>query len=471
MSSCTDALYNDGNKINMKYILLLTFTFSFLPVTVYADEPALEDYAEGYELETDGGGAIYRVPLPEKVYQNIVRKDLGDLRVFNSEGQRVPFAIRRQETQTTEKIAKLQLPFFPLQEESDSSDKSNMDIQITEDGRIVNIHYRDGENQTDQQDIRRYIIDLSAVPQGIDQLEFDLSGNSGGYLKRVSLEASNDLNSWHTVVRNATLSELDYASHSLKKNTINLDNGHYKYLRLIWNDDPDGLQLDNVHATLNSVTWERKKSWTMVTGKRSEKDKRIIEFDTGGTFPVEEINVLLPEDNTLIEATLRSRDNEKANWRTQFSGLIYKLNMKGTQLEQGPVHIRTTTDRYWQLEMKDEDSIGKQLPQLKFAWEPNELYFLARGKGPYTLAFGNAKAATPGKPIDALMRVLSEDQESELIQQAVLGKQITLKGAEAMKPALEIPWQRILLWAVLILGVVIIAFMVIRLFHQIDQTG
>ena len=466
-----DALYDNSNILNMKYFLLLTFTFSFLPVSVFADEPMLDDYAEGYELNTDGSGAIYRVPLPAKVYKNVVRKDLGDIRVFNSQGQRIPFAIRKQEVQTTEKISKLELPFFPLQGETGSTDKNDMDIHIADDGHIINIQYKGSEKQTAQESTRRYIIDLSGVQQGIDQLEFDLRGNQGGYLKRASLEASNDLNSWHTVVHNAALSELNYANHSLRKNTININNGHYKYLRFSWDDDPEGLQLENVHATLNSVTWERQKTWTTVTGKRSEKEKRIIEFDTGGIFPVEEIDILLPENNTLIEATLRSRDNNKANWRTQFTGLVYRLNMKGTQLEQGTVHIRTTTDRYWQLEMKDADSIGNELPQLKIAWEPNELYFLARGDGPYTLAFGNAEAAVPGKPVDALMRVLSEDQESELIQQASLGNEKTLKGADALKPSLEIPWQRILLWGVLVLGVIIIAFMVIRLYHQIDKAG
>ena len=458
---------NNNNFQTMKNIFLLLLFFS---IAVFADDPVLEDFAQGYELITDGSGAIYRVPLPATVYQNVARDDLGDIRIFNSEKQRIPHAIRLQETRATEQVTRLELPFFPLQGEPDTSGGDDMNISIAENGRIVNIQYKSSATQTGQ-GITRYIIDLSGVQQNVDVLEFELTGNEEGYLKRVSLEASNDLNYWRTVVHNATLSELDYANHTLKKNTIDLDNGRYKYLRFIWNDDPNGLQINTVRAMLNSITRERQKTWTTVSGERSEKDKHIIEFDTGGTFPIEEINILLPEDNTLIEAILRSRSDKKARWRTHYTGLLYKLNMKGTRLEQGPVHIRATTDRYWQLEVKDKDSLGTELPQFTFAWEPNELYFLARGDGPYTLAFGNASAGSPGKPVDAFMHVLSEDQQSELIQMATLGNRVSLKGAEALQPDREIPWQRILLWSILIIGVLTVATMAFRLFRQINHSG
>jgi hypothetical protein len=408
--------------------------------------------------------------LPATVYQNVARDDLGDIRIFNSKKQRIPHAIRRQETRATEQVTRLDLPFFPLQGESDPSSGDDLNINVAENGRIINIQYKSSDTQTGQ-GIERYIIDLSGVQQNIDELEFELSGNEEGYLKRLSLEASNDLNDWHTVVQNATLSELDYANHTLKKNTIDLDNGRYKYLRFIWNDDPNGLRINSIRAMLNSITRERQKTWTTINGIRSEKDKHIIEFDTGGAFPIEEINILLPEDNTLIEAILRSHHDDEARWRTHYTGLLYKLNMKGTRLEQGPAHIRATTDRYWQLEIKDEDSIGARLPQFTFAWEPNELYFLARGDGPYTLAFGNAATGPPGKPVDAFMHVLSEDQQSEFIQLATLGNRISLKGAAALQADREIPWQRILLWSILIFGVLIVATMAFRLFRQINRPG
>lgn len=454
-----------------KILFLLTLNFSLLAAPVRADEAVLEDFAAGYELVADDGGAIYRVPLPAAVYQNVVRDDLGDIRVFNRAGQRVPHAVRRQEMKTTEQTAKLELPFFPLQGETGRSGTDDLDVRIADDGRIINIQYKGGQAQTDGEGTRQYIIDLSAVPQHIDALEFDLGGDDDGYLKRVTLESSEDLNHWRTLVHNAALSELVYAGYVLKKNSINLANARYKYLRLNFNDDPDGLRINSVRAMLNSVTGEQRKTWTTVNGERSEKDKHLIEFDTGGRFLIEEINLLLPEDNTLVEATLRSRNDRKSDWLPRHAGLFYRLDMKGTQLQQGPVNIRPTTDRYWQLEVKTTDSLGTEPPQLLFAWVAEELYFLARGPGPYTLAFGNANVPAPGKPIDALMHILSEDQESELIRQAALGNPVALKGAAALQPDRKIPWQRILLWSVLGLGVLIIAVMALRLFRQINHSG
>lgn len=449
-------------------LLLLTLNLSLLVVPVRADEVALDDFAAGYELVADDRGAIYRLPLPMAVYQWVFREDLGDIRVFNRLGQAVPHAVRRQETKTTAQTARLALPFFPLEGETSKSGTDDLDVRIAEDGRIINIHYKGGNGRSDAKGARQYIVDLSAVPRHIDALEFDLRGDDDGYLKEVTLEGSDDLTHWRTLVRNAALSELLYAGHVLKKNSINLANTRYKYLRLNFDDNPDNLRIDGVRAMFNSVTGDRRRTWTTVNGERSEIDKQLIEFDTGGRFLVEEINLLLPEYNTLVEATLRSRSHLKSDWHPRHAGLFYRLDMQGTQLQQGPVSIRPTTDRYWQLEVKATDSLGMELPQLRFAWVAEELYFLARGPGPYTLAFGNANVLAPGKPIDRLMHILSENQESELIRQVALGNPVVLKGDAALQPEREIPWQRILLWSVLGLGVLIIAVMALRLFRQIS---
>jgi len=210
----------------------------------------------------------------------------------------------------------------------------------------------------------------------------------------------------------------------------------------------------------------------MITGIGSkEKGRKIYDFDTGGVFPIEQVNILLPEDNSLIEATLKSRKNGKDDWRVRDTGLFYHLNMKDTHLERGPVTIGHTTDRYWRLEVKNEDGMGSTPPQMKFAWEADELYFLARGKGPFTLAYGNADAEAPGKPVDALMRALSDDQQSELITAAALGRPIALKGEDALKTGMKIHWQRILLWSVLVIGVLVIATITLRLFKQMRTTA
>ncbi|MCK5667753.1 MAG: DUF3999 family protein, partial [Gammaproteobacteria bacterium] len=192
-------------------------------------------------------------------------------------------------------------------------------------------------------------------------------------------------------------------------------------------------------------------------------------FDLGGQFPLDRINIILPEENTLIEAEINSRSNEESEWRRRYTGLIYSLQVKDNSIESGEIDIRSTTDQYWQLEVKTQDGLGHKLPRLEFAWVPDELYFLARGQAPFTLAYGNGQIDPPGKPIDVLMNALTEDQERNLVGEAGLGAEISLMGDEALKAELVIPWRRVLLWGVLILGVLILGVMVMRLYKQMAR--
>lgn len=442
-----------------------------LPLTVLAAEPALEDFAGGFEISTDGSTAIYRVPIPAEVYDTVTRADLGDVRIFNQDKQPIPFAIRRPDDRKTASTAWIEVPLFPLSGESGTSDHDKLDITVRADGAIVEIR-SGGAAPVPEGAVRRYLMDLSGVQSNVDALEFTVISGEANYLKRAQLEASDDLNYWSPLVQNATLSSLQYAGHDLVKNRIDLTGIKPKYLRFTWQDEIRQIRIEGVRAVLNTVSMRRERTWSTVTGVRTEEEGRpVYSFDTGGVFPVEQVNVILPEDNTLIEGTLKSRNNEKVDWRIRESGLFYHLAMKGTHLDRGAFTVQPTTDRYWRLEVKNEDGLGSVPLQMSYAWVPNEIYFLARGRGPFILAYGNADAAAPGKPVDALMHALSDDQQSELITTAALGKPVELRGKDALKPGMKIPWQRILLWSVLVIGVLVIAIITLRLVKQMGNTA
>ena len=443
-----------------------------MPLAVLAGEPVLEDFARGLEINTDGSAAIYRLPLPVEVYQTVTRPDLGDIRVYNAERQPVPFAIRHADERRSTRTAWTRLPLFPLPAEAPGTAPpgSGLDITVRDDGTIVEIK-SGGVTAEAQQDAQSYLIDLSKLQQQADVLEFSIASSERNYLMRARLEASDDLNYWSPVVHDATLSSLQYAGHLLVKNRIPVPAIKSKYLRLTWQDEIRQLRITGVRAVFTTVTSGRAGTWSTVTGVRGEeKGKVTYNFDTGGVFPIEQVNILLPEDNTLIEGKLSSRSSDKEQWRPHETGLFYHLTVKGTYLERGPVSVGLTTNRYWRLEVKSEDGLGSQPLQLSFAWAPNDIYLLGRGPGPYILAYGNAAAVAPGKPVDALMHALSDNQASEIIGFATPGKAIELKGQAALIPGLEINWRELMLWSILLTGVVLIAIIAWRLYQQMSRT-
>ena len=455
-------------KIKIVTSCLFLFTSMAVATIAIADEPELEQFARGYELKTDGSAAIYKLNLPQSIYQTTVRKDLGDIRVFNKDKKRVPHAIRRPVSKQEKEMIHLDLAFFPLHatDKSRGNGGTSLEFKVDDDGTIIKIYSNENFSLADNADIRRYIIDTSGVKQSIDELEFELTGVESGFIKRAKLQYSDNLNDWYPLVNNFSIAELDYGSHKLHKNKVVIPNKKFRYLRFVWKDKPEGIQIKNISAKVNTVWTSHHRQRLAIRGQLTDSEKQIYEFDLGGHFPLDRINIVLPEENTLIEAEIKSRNNEKSEWRRRYTGLIYNLQVKENSIESGEINIRPTTDQFWQLRVKTQDGLGDELPTIEIVWAANELYFLARGQGPFTLAYGNGQIDPPGKPIDVLMNVLTEDQEENLVGEAELGAEVNLMGDDALKSELVIPWRRILLWGVLIFGVLILGIMVFRLYKQ-----
>ena len=123
--------------------LLVVISMLLLTTSVVAEEVKLEQFAKGIELKTDGSAAMYRISLPDSVYQTSVRQDLGDIRVFNQDKKRVPHAIRRAQSNQEEKIIHLDLAFFPLHRSDNAENNGEQDpeIIVADDGTLMLIKY------------------------------------------------------------------------------------------------------------------------------------------------------------------------------------------------------------------------------------------------------------------------------------------------------------------------------------------
>ena len=91
---------------------------------------------------------------------------------------------------------------------------------------------------------------------------------------------------------------------------------------------------------------------------------------------------------------------------------------------------------------------------------------MAKGDAPFTLAFGDAQARSVAIPISSLMPGYERHAERKLAPASV-GAVQTLTDVQPMRSILgDIPPRKAALWAVLILGVLILGFMAWRLQGQ-----
>jgi len=454
---------------NMKNVLIILFICS-THVFAVDDESLMYEYARGFELITEQQSAIYKIVLPESVYNTVSRKDFSDIRIFNSNNEPVPHVIRQSKIKTETKTESIELPYFPIPTEDINLTSSALDITVTSEGKVVRIQTEGGTRGLNQDTVKHYLIDVSHINTSIDSLDFKLNGLESGYAKVFRLDYSNDLNQWLSLVGQATLTELKYGQYALKNTRVKLPHKNIKYIRFTWLSEVDTLAITSVKANFKDEYQSENQYWS--TSRLIDKNinEASYEFDTGGIFNIEQIDIDLPEDNTLVDVIIESRAVDNSPWKKRYSGVFYKLYFEELELTGKPVTVSSTKDRYWRIKLQSTDGIGNIEPVFKYAWRPNHLYFLARGNAPYILAFGNANSNINNHATSRLMNVLNQGVSNEMVGLAKIGKELILKGEPALIIKKTLPWQRIALWTILIIGVIVIATMVIRLSRNMGKT-
>ncbi|GEM_PF-3678086 len=451
-------------------IYLLSVLFLVSLAHAADDDLMLEDYAKGIELITENKASIYQFSLPEQVYQHIINNNMSDIRVFNQAHEPVPHVIRQRKNDSESTSETLELPYFPLPFDEVTLLDNKLDVTVSSEGKVIRIQSADeiiDANNT----AKYYLIDASHIEYVIDSIDFKINGKTSDYAKKIKLESSNDLNNWNLLVQNATLTELEYGNHALKKMRVDLPNKKIKYLRFTWLDDADGLTIDTIKANFRKHHVTSKKIWAAASLINKDIEEGVYEFDTNGLFNIEQINIELPQDNTLIDVLIESRLSNDSKWGNRYKGIFYKLYINDTEITREPVSVYPLKHRYWRIKMQSTDGIGRAEPTLKYAWRSNDLYFLARGNGPFILAYGNANVSKSMQTSSKLMSIINKEPHSEMVAVATAGQEIILKGDLALVEKKELPWQRILLWLVLIMGVLVIAIMVFRLIRQMETNS
>jgi hypothetical protein len=453
----------------MKSLLALLLA----PVLCLAAEQP-QDFAFGVPVQVDGREALYEIQLPASVYQGITRPDLGDMRVFNADGEPVPFALEPRPPQRAEKPQPIAVRYFPLYGEQTSDlDGLRLKVEKSGAGTVVSVKSESGEPQAKRR-LLAYLVDVSALKQPYEALELDWRQDSASYATNLRVEASDDLKSWTTVVSQAPLVRVEHDGQRLEQRTVEFQPRSAKYLRLSWpafaKADGAGraepLELTRVMVRTGDIALEPERAWKETLPETGEKPGEYL-YDLGGQFPVERIRFALPQENTIARVELLSRPDPRRDWQPATSGVIYRLTQQGHEVSSPDLAVATNTDRYWLLRVDQTGGgLGSGVPRLSAGWVPQKLVFAARGKEPFQIAYGSSKVQPAAYPIETVVPGWHSDQRPKLPQAGLLPEHL-LGGAAALhRPFNYRIWG---LWGALALGVVLLAWMAWRLSKQMQS--
>jgi hypothetical protein len=187
-------------------------------------------------------------------------------------------------------------------------------------------------------------------------------------------------------------------------------------------------------------------------------------LDLQGAVPLQQLQLSLPQINTVLGLRLEQRNHEREPWRSVTTSVAWRLLRDGKEQESSPVQWGSDTHaptaaRHWRL-VPDARTAALPMPALTatIGWQSPQLLLVAQGGGALRLAVGRERdtSATVAwqtlvpEPDEAALKRLPEARLGPLAQQVVANP----KFKQRIQDASPEDQRRWLLWGVLSLAVV-----------------
>ncbi len=447
--------------------MALTFVIS-----AHAEGVTSDAFAYRSRITLSGPGPFHQLTLPLAVYQGVQRHDLGDLRVFNGQGEVLPHALLRIEPAAVSQVKEVTVPVFPIVASKERGGEMAVEVRRNGDGTLVAIRPQQVSGK-DATVVRGTILDASQLPKSsVHALRLEVGATVNPF-HSFTLETSDDLQQWRLLKDDAQLVRLQ------QKNSVEWEASTGKYLRILWTEPEQAPQI--VTATLRVAQTSMKPTpllWSdPIAPARAEKD--TYEYVLPGRMPLEQVRIGLPQANTLAPLDIQqymegSSRRRRASWQTFTHEVVFRLQTPQGEIRSPDIPLNLPAlDRLRLAVDGRSGGLGKDgTPTLQIGFVPHILVFLARGEGPFLLAWGGASIGNAALPAATLIPGYRDDNlsASPATLQPVSIKdtaQSAATDAGVAKGATTTP--KGVLWGVLIAGVLVLGGMAWMLVRQMKQ--
>lgn len=468
---------------------LLALASAAFMSAAHADEPAFRFEAP---IAVQRSAPFVELALPATAYARSRRQGndgseggVRDLRIVDSRDERVPFAWlapRAGEARASETLRDAVLYPLPARPAADGSWRSPIDIVV--EGERINVRRLAARGTAADGAARSggWLIDLGerkpAAPAP-DQLRLAWSGPNE-FSAAFDIATSDDLRNWRARGVGQVLA-LQSTSGALTQPNVLLPAGSGRFVRLVWADAATAPALTGAKAVTTQRDTVALDAPTELTfeGTPSAKDTketnpaaaRGVDFDLGGALPLAGIELQWTAGTHIAPVRVSGRNRADEAWRELGSAVFYRLDRQGA-VSSSPIWVLHTNVRYLRL-VPDERAAALDAAQLRLRVQAElaHLVFATQGQAPYRVQIGSADANAAALPIAALVPALADERSH--FGGAALGDWTEIAAAARRDDAKQReaalrPW---LLWAVLIGGVAVLAFMVWRLTRTPSHAG
>ena len=446
--------------------IALPLCAALLPLAAFA--------GHAWQFDTDVAGAragAWRVDLPPQVYDRVLHADLRDLEARNAAGEAVPFgpAPLRYGAPATPALETIELPLFALPRlEPGMPDAARLRLLVERDaaGTLRRIDLTENGTTPVANDL---LLDTGSGEVELIALDVALSPAAGDRLRaRVAVLASDDLDAWREVGAPQGLLRLAENGRLLERRALDLGGIRTRYLLLRRLDGADGLPVQSASLRLRRQP-ARISDWPQSQVVDAEPigsgEPGEFFYRAPGPIPVDSLEVIPADANSVAEVQVESRDAEAQAWRARHAGSVFRISVDGDEVGSLPATTGPARERLWRVHSTPPLA---RAPRLRLGYTPDSWVLLAQGEGPFRLVAGSADGRRADYPLERVLdQFAAQIGPAFRLPIATVGEPRALDGEAALTPApTPPPWRRIALWVVLVLGALAVVVLVLRLLRE-----
>lgn len=433
----------------IRWGLLLGLSLSMLSQA--SEKP--QDYRHSAALQLAGEGPWYRLELPFAAHLAAGHGDLRDLRVFDSNGQMQAYALIPGRSESVQQEQEHGVRWFPLRGRVDAQEMPALRVERSTTGTLIELR---GEAPAEsEQQLRGWLLDASAIDAPLVRLNLDWSGAEDGF-QRFSIEASDDLQHWRSWGE-GQMARLSFADERIDQRQVELPGQRARYLRLLWSNPLQAPQLQAVTLRSQRLTHQAAPLvWSEPLSAQTSVEGQY-QWQLPLSLPLERLRVELEQSNTLAPLRFEARSSDQGAWRQLVSGVLYRLPEAGREVVNDALTLPGWPVRQLRMQVDARGGgLGGDMPRMQVALRATQLLFLARGEPPYRLALGNPNAPSAALPLHTLIPGYQAERLA-ILGRAELAEPLAASVESQAGPSQD--WQRWGLWAVLLVGVGLLAAM------------
>lgn len=420
-----------------------------------------QDYAyQALLSETDQ--PLQRIELPLDVMLALTNAHLSDLAVFNEHGKQLPHAVMRTPATVSEHT--LVLPFH----EFSSFQRQNAKIvtrreQSQQAGSISEL--RTTETIAVESVRKDYLIELApaADTPALDRIELQWVHEPAGQLLELKVEVGNELDNLRVIKKRKTLT--NQASDDNTWRSIDDIPRNHKYMRLSPVNAVTRFELQQVRGHYRKTGQSPGLTHQIEPSLSQQEQGEFYFFEFPSAVNAESMRIIPSTPHSVIKGDLYAGSAEFDTRQPIYSGFS-QHNIDDDEVRPSqPIRLpRRNLDKAW-FSLNPDSTTP---PQVELNYPQYEVIFLGDGKGPYTLAWGNYENTVAVTDLAGLVEgnLQQAQRRSTLVS---LVKIQESGGTGRLTAPTELPWQKWLLWSLLLAAALVTGKMSFSLYREMND--